>query len=198
MNEKTYVHLENGQIDDGPRQLPVTWRNVSGLNLLEDDTELAAMGWLPVIDGGQTPGPNQVRAGHTFDVAETHVTLNWTLVDLTTEEQEVLTQQGLQAEYEEAMRWGFDYHYKLPNAANDGEFDCVDEFAIDDMAWSKMTSEAAYITTFADFSAGGVWPTMSGSVTFASTADFLAMVKAAGQYRNKWSQYLAGSGSRPT
>ncbi len=47
-----YCLVENNAIVDGPRALPSSWRNVSGLNWLSDD-ELKALGWLPVrIDEG--------------------------------------------------------------------------------------------------------------------------------------------------
>ena len=47
-----YCLVENNAIVDGPRALPSSWRNVSGLNWLSND-ELKALGWLPVrIDEG--------------------------------------------------------------------------------------------------------------------------------------------------
>jgi hypothetical protein len=47
-----YCLVENNAIVDGPRALPSSWRNVSGLNWLSND-ELRALGWLPVrIDEG--------------------------------------------------------------------------------------------------------------------------------------------------
>ena len=47
-----YCLVENNAIVDGPRALPSSWRNVSGLNWLSND-ELRPLGWLPVrIDEG--------------------------------------------------------------------------------------------------------------------------------------------------
>lgn len=47
-----YCLVENNAIVDGPRALPSSWRNVSGLNWLSNN-ELRALGWLPVrIDEG--------------------------------------------------------------------------------------------------------------------------------------------------
>lgn len=38
--------IENGEITDGPRELPRAWRHVSGLDLLAAE-DLAELGWLP-------------------------------------------------------------------------------------------------------------------------------------------------------
>lgn len=47
-----YCFVENNVIVEGPRGLPRSWRNISGLNLLSND-DLRALGWLPVrIDEG--------------------------------------------------------------------------------------------------------------------------------------------------
>ena len=47
-----YCLVENGAIVDGPRGLPKSWRNVSGLNLM-DPANLLKLGWLPCrIDEG--------------------------------------------------------------------------------------------------------------------------------------------------
>ena len=44
-----YCLIEQVVITDGPRALPKVWRNVSGLNLL-DDASLKIRGWLPCDD----------------------------------------------------------------------------------------------------------------------------------------------------
>ena len=44
-----YCLVEQGVITDGPKKLPKVWRNVSGLNLLDDES-LKVRGWLPYID----------------------------------------------------------------------------------------------------------------------------------------------------
>lgn len=47
-----YCFVENNAIVEGPRGLPRSWRNISGLDLLSND-DLRALGWLPVrIDEG--------------------------------------------------------------------------------------------------------------------------------------------------
>lgn len=58
-----YCLVDNNAIVDGPRGLPRAWRNVSGLNWLNDE-ELRALGWLPVrIDEGAV---DEKFVGSTF------------------------------------------------------------------------------------------------------------------------------------
>ena len=56
-----YVHVENGSIDY-KGSLPRNWRNISGLNLSEDDPSfLKSLGWLPVTETNVTaPVYNEV------------------------------------------------------------------------------------------------------------------------------------------
>lgn len=42
-----YCLVENNVIVDGPRALPKAWRNISGLDMLDNDS-LRELGWLPV------------------------------------------------------------------------------------------------------------------------------------------------------
>jgi hypothetical protein len=44
-----YYLIEEGAIVSGPQQLPNNWRNISGLNNL-DDSELLALGWYPYVE----------------------------------------------------------------------------------------------------------------------------------------------------
>lgn len=44
-----YVYVEDNQVVEGPKHIPTSWRNVSGLNNLSDE-DLIEMGWLPVVD----------------------------------------------------------------------------------------------------------------------------------------------------
>jgi len=60
-----YCLVENNAIVDGPRGLPRAWRNVSGLNWLDND-DLRALGWLPVrIDEGAV---DEKFVGSTFNI----------------------------------------------------------------------------------------------------------------------------------
>lgn len=51
MEHKLWVYIQDGKITEGPRALPRSWRNISGLHLLGETTEgranLAAYGWYP-------------------------------------------------------------------------------------------------------------------------------------------------------
>ena len=61
----THVHVENDIIDVGPRPLPRSWRNISGLDR-SSDVELKAVGWLPVVYVNETyNSATQIRTGPT-------------------------------------------------------------------------------------------------------------------------------------
>lgn len=60
-----YVHHENNVIDEGPRSLPSSWKNVSGLNLASPEM-LKTLGWLPVVYVNEDYDPVlEVREGPT-------------------------------------------------------------------------------------------------------------------------------------
>ena len=63
-----YCLVEDGNIIEGPRGLPKSWRNVSGLNLASD-VELKEKGWLPYSDTLVTIGEYEVRVATTFVVS---------------------------------------------------------------------------------------------------------------------------------
>jgi hypothetical protein len=65
-----YCLIENNSIVDGPRGLPRSWRNVSGLDLL-DEASLRQLGWLPVrLEEGT---PDEKFVGSTFTISENEV-----------------------------------------------------------------------------------------------------------------------------
>lgn len=65
-----YCFVENGTIVDGPRGLPRSWRNISGLNWLSQE-KLRALGWLPVrLEEGEK---NERFDGSTFQITATEV-----------------------------------------------------------------------------------------------------------------------------
>lgn len=43
-----YVLIENGTVIEGPRMLPENWRNISGLNLLNNE-QILSYGWYPYV-----------------------------------------------------------------------------------------------------------------------------------------------------
>lgn len=60
--------------------------------------------------------------------------------------------------------------------------------------WQDMRDEAQFISTFDAFSNGGgslVWAARSGAVTFASTAQFLSVVKGLATYLSAWKVWAA-------
>lgn len=82
-----YFFVENGQIVDGPRALPESWRNVSGLNKATVP-ELVALGWLPEVQIGNDPiNPDtQVKEGPIYTVNATEVLSTWTIRAMTAQE----------------------------------------------------------------------------------------------------------------
>lgn len=65
-----YVYVEGGKIIEGPRGLPRSWRNISGLNLLNNDS-LKSLGWLPVrLEEGT---PDEKFLGSAFTIGENEV-----------------------------------------------------------------------------------------------------------------------------
>lgn len=77
-----YFHVTNGEIDEGPRDLPQSWRNVSGLHLMTT-LGLAAIGWLPEsVEGYEPFNPEtQNRAGPVYTVEANRVVSTYTVAD---------------------------------------------------------------------------------------------------------------------
>ncbi len=88
-----YCHIEDGSIDDGPRSLPRSWRNVSGLYLATPE-ELKDKGWLPVVyvnDAYDTAtqvrtGPVGCNVGDVITQGVDSVTGTYTVRDKTAQE----------------------------------------------------------------------------------------------------------------
>ena len=82
-----YFHVENGQIQQGPRQLPKAWRNISGLDLLSD-ADLKPLGWLPEEKVGFKPfdPATQVRTGPTHQILAAKVRSTYSLRAKTAQE----------------------------------------------------------------------------------------------------------------
>lgn len=77
-----YGYVEDGKIIEGPRSLPSSWRNISGLNNLSD-AELLPLGWLPwrfvEVQG-------EVITGSVVEIAATEIIETQTRRDRTPEE----------------------------------------------------------------------------------------------------------------
>ena len=76
-------------------------------------------------------------------------------------------------------------------------------YALSGQAWQDMRDEAQYVQTYGAFSGDAetlTWPeTVNGvPVTFATTAQFLAVVRALADYLTSWKRYLAAGGTQPT
>ena len=84
-----YYLVESNKIIDGPRELPRSWRNVSGLDKATP-TELLALGWCPSEVVGFEPfdEATQVRTGPVIEIMATKVIQRWTVRDLSTTELE--------------------------------------------------------------------------------------------------------------
>ena len=93
-----YVYVEDGKIIEGPRGLPRSWRNISGLNLLNNDS-LKSLGWLPVrLEEGSL---DEKFVGSTFTIGENEVveTKQWRKYTVE-EKQEIEVQKAKQVRSE--------------------------------------------------------------------------------------------------
>ena len=82
-----YCLIEEGVITDGPRGLPNSWRNISGLNLL-NDASLKLHGWLPYIDNPPAYVADTQYLTFVNTINENDVTKTYTINDYTTQEME--------------------------------------------------------------------------------------------------------------
>ena len=80
-----YCLVKDGKITDGPRSLPKSWRNVSGLHLATN-AELKEKGWLPYSETLVTTGEYEVKLPTTFVVSADGVTGTQNKRDMTDEE----------------------------------------------------------------------------------------------------------------
>ena len=83
---KRYCLIENGQLIGGDQQLPHVWRNISGLDLL-DDANLKFHGWLPYIDTPPTfDEDTQYLTSEKIigedDVTETYIVNDYTVPEM--------------------------------------------------------------------------------------------------------------------
>lgn len=65
-----YGYVENNQVVDGPRPLPSSWRNISGLNKMSEDA-LKAAGWLP---WNRVYGPGDIEVKATITIGSDIIT----------------------------------------------------------------------------------------------------------------------------
>ena len=69
-----YAHVEDGSVTYRG-SLPKTWRNISGLNLSEDDEGyLKTLGWVPYVEVSVEIGVDETSDGEDTVITETEVT----------------------------------------------------------------------------------------------------------------------------
>jgi hypothetical protein len=78
-----YGYVENGIVIEGPRQLPASWRNVSGLDKMSQ-AALKATGWLP---WSVVYGPGKVVVSSSIQIGSDAITETVTRREQTPEEQ---------------------------------------------------------------------------------------------------------------
>jgi hypothetical protein len=89
-------------IDEGPRSLPKSWENISGLNNMSND-QLRELGWLPWVFVQVPVGENQVLDGSTveiktLDIVETQVVRDMTPQEIADRDQQYKDSNKQQAE----------------------------------------------------------------------------------------------------
>jgi len=87
-----YGHVTNGVIDAGPRSLPSSWGNISGLNKMTDEA-MRPFGWLPWVLVTVPVGQNQVLNGSTIEIKSKEILETQIVRDMTIDEIEGQTQQ---------------------------------------------------------------------------------------------------------
>jgi hypothetical protein len=113
-----YGHVTAGVIDDGPCQLPTSWKNISGLNNLSSEQQIA-LGWLPWILVEVPPGPNQVFNGETVVVESTQIVQTQLVRDMTPEETSARDQQFRNANKQQASQLLSDTDWTtIPDVSN--------------------------------------------------------------------------------
>ena len=80
-----YCLVEEGSITQGPGRLPMSWRNISGLNLLDID-KLKTLGWLPYIDVKPEHDKDTQHITGSRVITKDAVTINNTVNDYTEEQ----------------------------------------------------------------------------------------------------------------
>lgn len=78
-----YAYVENNAVVEGPRPLPRSWRNISGLNKMSPDA-LKAVGWMPWVTEylpGEVTISTQIQIRDN-DILETVVRRSYTAEEL--------------------------------------------------------------------------------------------------------------------
>jgi len=90
-----YVYVQNGQMVDGPRMIPINWKNISNFNTLDNDS-LKSYGWYPYRFVEAPLGENDKITGSYFEVGEDEVVEYQTAAPKSESEiQELINQQWI-------------------------------------------------------------------------------------------------------
>jgi hypothetical protein len=89
-----YGHVTNDVIDAGPRSLPSSWENISGLNNMTNE-DLLPLGWLPWIFTTVPVEQNQVLDGSTIVINSDEIVETQLVRDLTPDEIQGRDQQEM-------------------------------------------------------------------------------------------------------
>jgi hypothetical protein len=143
-----YCFVENGVIADGPRGLPRSWRNISGLDQMDDDG-LRELGWLPVrLEEGDV---QEKFVGSVFAILPSEVVETKIWRAYTAEEQaEIDTQKAAQVRRERNTKltecdWTQLNDTPLDNAAK--------------IQWTAYRQALRDVPSQAGFPHNVVWPT---------------------------------------
>jgi hypothetical protein len=143
-----YCLVENNVIADGPRALPKSWRNISGLDMLDNDS-LRELGWLPVrLEEGDV---QEKFVGSVFAILPSEVVETKIWRAYTAEEQaEIDTQKAAQVRRERNTKltecdWTQLNDTPLDNAAK--------------IQWTAYRQALRDVPSQAGFPHNVVWPT---------------------------------------
>jgi hypothetical protein len=143
-----YCFVENGVIADGPRGLPRSWRNISGLDQMDNDG-LRELGWLPVrLEEGDV---QEKFVGSVFAILPSEVVETKIWRAYTAEEQaEIDTQKAAQVRRERNTKltecdWTQLNDTPLDNAAK--------------IQWTAYRQALRDVPSQAGFPHNVVWPT---------------------------------------
>ncbi len=90
-----YVYVQDGQVIEGPRMLPISWNNISNFNVLDVDS-LKSYGWYPHRFVEASLGENDKITGSYFVIEETEVVEYQTVSQKTDSEiQDLINQQWI-------------------------------------------------------------------------------------------------------
>lgn len=139
-----YCLVENNAIVEGPRGLPRSWRNVSGLNLM-DASSLQSLGWLPVrLEEGVV---DEKFVGSTFTITPTEVieTKQW---------RKYTDEEVAENNVQKASQVRSERNKKLA----DTDWTQLADAPVDSLAWSNYRQQLRDLTTQPGFPHVVVWP----------------------------------------